>query len=207
MLVERSNISKKRSEPSGRVARRRIGSMAAGVHQCLGRRLRSCDVQSLQKKQMPVAAQVRKKGDESEGLMRRFVPMAYVGRGFPGLRMRIEDGRALHALAIDNAEVGVGLGNRGPRIAANRADDHSIGILQIVDPEIAWKTEENPLRVVFGQPGESGNRLEIDEAGELLRAQILGAVCIDSRKRQFQVTALNIVRQAPADGATDLQAD
>ena len=86
-------------------------------------------VQSLYKEQTTVAAQVWQKVDQREGLMRRLVPVAFVGCLLSGLWFFVDNGCPFHALVIDDVEVGAIVGNGGPGVAAHRADENGVGIL------------------------------------------------------------------------------
>ena len=86
--------------------------------------------------------------------MRRFIPVACVGRRLPAFRLRVDNRRSLHCLVIDNAEVGAVLRDGSPGIAIDRADENSVSILQIVEPQIAREAEESPLWMVLRQSGK-----------------------------------------------------
>src|ERR1700733_8370667 len=162
------------------------------MQECLGRGLSPCHVQPLQKKKVAVAAEVGTKSNESEGLVSRLIPMTQVRGCFSGLRMPVDDRRPPHPLAIDNAEIRTAICNRGPGIAAHRANEHSIAILQIVKAQIAREPREYSLRLVLRHPGQSGHSLKVDKAGELLRAQVISAVLIPPFQWQFEVSALDV---------------
>jgi len=94
-------------------------------------------VEFLQQQQTAVASEVGKKCDQGERLMRRLIPMAHVGRSLSRQRMRVDDGRAAHSLAINDAEVGAVFTDGGSWTATNRTDEDRIGVLQIVEPQVA----------------------------------------------------------------------
>ena len=51
------------------------------------------------------------------------------------------------------------------------------------------------MPVILWQRGKSGNNLGVDKACQSLRTQTLGPVRIHSRNREFQVSALHVIRK------------
>ena len=62
---------------------------------------------------MPVAAQIGKERDHSKGLVGRLVPVADVRGCLAGLRLHVDQSRALHIFAVNDAEVGAVSGDGG----------------------------------------------------------------------------------------------
>ena len=117
--------------------------------------------------------------------MRRLVPVAGIESPFSRAADSVDDLRAIHSGAVGNAEVGIGFSYRGPGIAAHRPDNHRVGVLEVIKPQVAWKADENTLRIVLGQVREVCGNLQIDKRRQLLGAQILGAVRVHAGKRQL----------------------
>jgi hypothetical protein len=73
-------------------------------------------IQTFQDQQVTAAAQVGKKINERERLMRRLVPMAVVDRRFAQLRPLIDNLSAAHSWLINYAKIGTGLDHCRPWI-------------------------------------------------------------------------------------------
>ena len=102
------------------------------MDQCLRGCLRSRDIQSLQKQEMSVAIEVGKVRGDCERLVGRLIPVAHIGSGFTWVGFGVDDFCAQHRSIIDNAKVCVALNERSPRVAAHRAKDDGVGILEII---------------------------------------------------------------------------
>lgn len=133
-------------------------------------------IQALQQQQVAIAAEIRDEDDQGIGFVRRLVPLAEIGGLFAGLRLVVDDCGALHPVAAMNVEVGAFIRNCCPWIAAYRAKDHGIRILQIIETKIARKAEEDPLGFILRQCCQPCDNLQIAEIGKLLRAHVCCAV-------------------------------
>src|SRR5580698_2021647 len=105
-------------------------------------------IQSFEHKQVTIAAEVGQESNHREGFMCWFVPVAGVSCSLARPWLCILNERTFHSGTVNNSEVGILLGNRSPRIAADRTNNYSIGTFQIVQPDIAWKADEYALRIV-----------------------------------------------------------
>ena len=126
--------------------------------------------------------------------MRRFIPLAHVGSRLTLLRFHINDGCAL-SCPRDR--------RYGSLCCSRQCDAH--GLLPTEPMRIALAFLRSSSRKSRGKRRKvrsgsySGRRAKAaivwksTKAGEMLRAQIVGAVRIDSRQRQLQVIALDIV--------------
>ena len=90
--------------------------------------------------------------------------MAFVRSLFPRPCMVIDYFFALSTLAIDDVEVGVIVRDGGPGVAAHRTDEDSVGVLQIVHPQVAWEAKERSARIVLRQSCEIGTNLSVSKA-------------------------------------------